>query len=252
MIKMSVLCQFHQHGHCKFGKNCEKFDTAETCDNFPCPGINSCSKRHPKLCQYFAVYGWCRFGAKCSFLHYSLSNSGHHTASGEVQEVLQTMGELREEVVTLKREVDRLCSENRHLLEMIEGLERDMRDEVGLEMEELDDEPEPSVEEYCDELGRLRYLSQQRLINILDGITAILEADKNGEAAGKIRKSGCLDIFGKLKKHSDAGISDRAQGILTRCEILQLYASGNGAGAPGGTGAPSPRTQGGRSKPRKR
>ena len=249
---MSVVCQFHQYGHCKYGRNCEKSHTVDTCDSFPCPGIDKCSKRHPRVCQYFAVYGWCRFGAKCSFLHYSLSNSGHHTASGEVQEVLQTMGELREEVVTLKREVDRLCSENRHLLEMIEGLERDMRDEVGLEMEELDDEPEPSVEEYCDELGRLRYLSQQRLINILDGITAILEADKNGEAAGKIRKSGCLDIFGKLKKHSDAGISDRAQGILMRCEILQLYASGNGAGVPGGTGAPSPRTQGGRSKPRKR
>ena len=103
---------------------------------------------------------------------------------------------------------------------------------------------------YCDELGRLRYISQQRLINILDGITAILEADKNGEAAGKIRKSGCLDIFGKLKKHSNTGISDRAQGILMRCEIIQLYA--NVAGVPGGTGAPSPRTQGGRSKPRKR
>ena len=104
-------------------------------------------------------------------------------------------------------------------------------------------EPEPSMEEYCDELGRERYISQERCISILDGITAILEADKNGEAAGKIRKSGCLNIIGKLQKHSDAGISNRGQGILKRCEILQQYAGagGNGAGGvPRGTSAPSP------------
>ena len=62
----------------------------------------------------------------CSFLHYSLSNSGHHSASEEVQEVLQTMAELRKEVSTLRLEVDRLGNENRHLLEMVEGLERNV------------------------------------------------------------------------------------------------------------------------------
>jgi hypothetical protein len=165
------------------------------------------------------------------------------------------MAELKEEVIALKREVDRLGSENRHLLEMMEGLERDMRDEAGFETddskEELDDEPEPSVEEYCDELlgscratdkpGRERIISQERCISIMDGITAMLQLDKNGEAASKIRKSGCINIFEKLKKHSDAGISNRAQGILKRCETLQQYAGGNGAGGvPGGTSAPSP------------
>ena len=238
----------------KFGKNCEKFHTVDTCDSFPCPGIQRCNKRHPRLCQYFAVYGWCRFAAKCSFLHYSLSNSGHHTVSGEVQEVLQTMVELREEVITLKREVDRLASENRHLLEMMEGLERDMQDEAGLEMEnskeELDDEPEPepSVEEYCDELGQERHIPEQRCISILDGIIAILDADKYGEAGGKIQESGCLKKIGQLRKHRDAGISNSARGILMRVEVLQRYYPA----MPRGTSALSPPTRGGRSKPRKR
>ena len=236
-IKMSAVCQFHQHGHCKFGRSCEKFHTVETCDSFPCPGIKSCSKRHPKLCQYFAVYGWCRFNAKCSFLHYSLSNSGHHTASEEVQEVLQTMAELREVVRTLRLEVDRLGNENRHLLEMVEELEKetygneDMQDETGLEMEdskeELGDEHEPSVEEYCDELGRERYMTEQRCTSILVGIIAIFKADKNGEAAGKVRKSGCLNRIEQLRNHRNAEISTRAQEVLSRL-FSEAGSSGDG------------------------
>ena len=232
---MSVVCQFHQHGHCKFGKSCDKFHTAETCDSFPCPGIQKCASILP-----------CRFAAKCSYLHYSLSNIGHHTAGREVQEVQQTMAELREEVVALSLEVDRLGSENRHLLETLEGLERDMRDEVDSK-EELDDEPEPSVEEYCDELGQERHIPEQRCASILDGITAILQADKYGEAAGKIRESGCLKKIEQLRNHSDERISNSARGIMMRFEVLQLYPA-----MPRGTSTVSTSTRGGRSKPRKR
>ena len=161
------------------------------------------------------------------------------------------MAELREEVRTLRLEVDRLGDENRHLLEMVKGLEKDtygnedMRYEAGLEREEshvepteeLDDKPEPSVEEYCDELGRERYMTEESCIGILIGIIAILKADTNGEAAGKVRKSGCLSRIGQLKNHRNPEISNRAQGILMR---FSSYASGSGAGMPGGTSALSP------------
>ena len=72
---MSVVCQYNQYGHCKFGRKCGKLHTVDTCDSFPCQ-INECSKGHPKLCQYFSMYDWCRYADKCSFLHYSLSNGG--------------------------------------------------------------------------------------------------------------------------------------------------------------------------------
>ena len=65
------------------------------------------------------MYGWCRFAAKCSFLHYSLSNRRDHNASDEIQVVLQTLAELREEVRTLRLEVDRLGSENYKLLSVL-------------------------------------------------------------------------------------------------------------------------------------
>ena len=133
------------------------------------------------------------------------------------------MAELREEVRTLRLEVDRLGDENRHLLDMVKGLEKDtygnedMRYEAGLEREdsyvepteELDDKPEPSVEEYCDELGRERYMTEQRCTSILVGIIAIFKADKNGEAAGKVRKSGCLNRIEQLRNHRNAEISTR-------------------------------------------
>ena len=165
--------------------------------------------------------------------------------------MLQAMAELREEVVTLRLEVDRLGSENRHLLEMMEELERDMRDEAGLEVEDskevLDDEPKPSVEEFCDELGQERHIPEQRCISILDGINAILQADKYGEAFGKIQQSGCLKKIGQLRNHRDEGISNSARGILMKFEVLQRYPP-----MPRGTSALSPSTRGGRSKPRKR
>ena len=68
---MSVVCQFNQHGHCKFGSKCDKFHTIATCANFPCQQDSECNMRHPRLCKYFSAYGRCMFADKCSFLHYS-------------------------------------------------------------------------------------------------------------------------------------------------------------------------------------
>ena len=116
---MSSVCQYNQFGHCKFGTRCEKFHTTETCDSFPCVN-RECDKRHPKLCQYFAVYGWCRFAGNCSFLHYDASRCVHTSTSSTsqgLQEVMQAMSELKNEIKTLRFEVDRLERQNQNLFE---------------------------------------------------------------------------------------------------------------------------------------
>ena len=228
---MSSVCQYNQFGHCKFGTRCEKFHTTETCDSFPCVN-RECDKRLPKLCQYFAVYGWCRFAGNCSFLHYNTSRCVHNSTSSTnqgLQEVKQAMSELKNEIKTLRLEVDRLERQNQNLLESIRQLnwEKNVMKDTGHEdrhqfvdriddQEVLDDEPEPSVEEYCDELGRERYMTEHRCIGILVGIIAILKVDKNGEAAGKVRKSDCLNRIGQLQNHRNAEISTRAQEICSR------------------------------------
>ena len=79
----------------------------------------------------------------------------------------------------------------------------------------MDDEPEYGVEEYCDELGRERFMTEPRCISILAGFIAILKADKNGEAA-VVRKSGCLTRIKQLQNHRNAEISIRAQEVLSR------------------------------------
>ena len=60
---MSAICQFYQYGHCKFVGRCDKIHTTVTCNNFPCQA-SECTKRHPRLCKNFAVYGRCMFAER--------------------------------------------------------------------------------------------------------------------------------------------------------------------------------------------
>ena len=53
-IRMAAICQFHQHGHCKFAAKCEKIHTSVTRDSFPCQD-SDCLKRHPRMCKYYAM-----------------------------------------------------------------------------------------------------------------------------------------------------------------------------------------------------
>ena len=118
---MAAICQFHQHGHCKFADKCIRIHTSETCDNFPCQD-RECPKRHPRMCKYYAAYGRCIYAERCSFLHYSFGK-GDRTHSNGLQEFTLAVSELREEVRTLRMEVDRLGSVNQqHLLELIKDL----------------------------------------------------------------------------------------------------------------------------------
>ena len=126
---MSVVCQFNQHGHCKFGSKCDKFHTIATCANFPCQQDSECNLRHPRLCKYFSAYGRCMFADKCSFLHYSFNRGHHHAASNGLQEIMQAVAEMKEEVKTLRLEVDRLGNVNANLLEMI----KDLKEEVDVD-----------------------------------------------------------------------------------------------------------------------
>ena len=219
---MSAVCQFNQFGHCKFGSRCEKFHTIETCDSFPCVN-RECDKRHPKLCQYFAVYGWCRFAGNCSFLHYdaSLSNKRDHNASDETQKVLQTMAELREEVRTLRLDVDRLRNENRHLLEVVERLEKDGIKDPGHEDRHEFDDPidEQEVEDWCAVLDFPTRDATERgeMIMGLIQFAEFLAEENSDDAYTRMERCGGLAKLKQLRSHANELIRNKAQDIL---EIL--------------------------------
>ena len=97
---MAAVCQYHQHGHCKFADKCDKIHTNKTCDSLPCK-VYECPKRHPRMCKYYALYGRCVYAERCSFLHFRFSG-GEQTASHGVQAIEQEVYELREEVQNLR------------------------------------------------------------------------------------------------------------------------------------------------------
>ena len=130
---MAAICQFHQHGHCKFAVSCNRIHTMATCDSFPCLA-SICHKRHPKRCRYYDLYGRCKFAEQCSFLHYR----GHDQMTSEaIQVTEQEVAALKEEIKSLMSEIIRLRKEtdtqfnsqnenNKQLLEMIKDIREDL------------------------------------------------------------------------------------------------------------------------------
>lgn len=85
-----LVCSFHQTGHCRYGSHCNKNHTLDTCTSFPCVK-EDCHKRHPKLCRYFTVSGFCKFNQNCSYLH--------------ITSIKDQTSQLETEVVHLKQEI---------------------------------------------------------------------------------------------------------------------------------------------------
>ena len=96
----NLYCRHHQYGHCKYGLQCRKQHSAETCENFPCT-VNSCSKRHPKVCRYFLFTGHCKFNENCSFLH-------KHDPQSPPDNLEKKIEKLREDIESLTTEIKRM------------------------------------------------------------------------------------------------------------------------------------------------
>ena len=172
---MSVICPFNQYGHCKYGSECDKIHTTVTCDNFPCHD-RECSKRHPQLCKYFSVYGRCMFTNRCSFLHYSFGKGDNNPSIG-LQQFTQAVSELREEVRTLRQEVDRLGSVNQqHLLEMI----KDLKEEIDVDRvmrQEKENGTEAGLKKVNNKLSDA-YTNQKRLLERIKDLEKEIDEEK--------------------------------------------------------------------------
>ena len=105
----TTICLHHQHGHCKYGVHCRNLHTTETCDNFPCT-TTTCSKRHPKICRFFSIYGRCKFNDSCSYLH----------KHGDIEKT----GQLEKEIENLKAEIKLLITVVDNLKDMISSLSK--------------------------------------------------------------------------------------------------------------------------------
>ena len=62
------VCSFHKYGHCKFQKKYRKMHNDKICETFECDP-RMCTLRHPKVCNFYRDYNYCKFAEFCSFSH---------------------------------------------------------------------------------------------------------------------------------------------------------------------------------------
>ena len=101
----TLPCRHHQYGYCKYGLQCRKQHTDETCENFPCTA-KSCSKRHPKVCKYFLFKGNCKFNENCSFLHKHVPQSAPSNHEKEIEKLREDIESLTKEINKMKEIID--------------------------------------------------------------------------------------------------------------------------------------------------
>ena len=99
-VPLETVCKHHQFGYCKFQENCRKEHILEICKTPSCPMVG-CPLRHPKNCKFFSIFGICKFGEHCAYLHRSLRDD-------TIAKLLEQKDKLQAEVATLVGRVDRL------------------------------------------------------------------------------------------------------------------------------------------------
>ena len=62
------ICKYNQRGFCRYGVKCRQRHVNESCSNSDCQD-ESCLLRHPYKCRYFYLYGDCKFGDDCAYVH---------------------------------------------------------------------------------------------------------------------------------------------------------------------------------------
>ena len=67
-MKAQKVCSFAKFGFCKLREDCDNFHPKERCTAVNCD-VDSCRKRHPKICMNFSSSGICKFGDFCKFDH---------------------------------------------------------------------------------------------------------------------------------------------------------------------------------------
>jgi hypothetical protein len=109
MAALENVCKFHQFGHCKFGSQCKKRHTINTCTNFPCKNMG-CPMRHPRISKFFTHFARCKFDNQCSYLHTIASESSTRDLASEIDEMKEEIETLKSNCQALKMEILKLNS----------------------------------------------------------------------------------------------------------------------------------------------
>ena len=62
------VCFKYKFGFCKFNERCKFRHVTLVCDDEKCD-IDTCEKRHPKICKFYRDYKRCKFTVGCMYKH---------------------------------------------------------------------------------------------------------------------------------------------------------------------------------------
>ena len=99
------LCRHNQTGFCKFGDQCFKDHINEICKEKLCKN-NNCTKRHPRVCKYFASNNRCKFEESCAYIHHKREN-------------MEQIDLLEREVNYLKSEIIKLTKQTEEMVQKV-------------------------------------------------------------------------------------------------------------------------------------
>ena len=99
------VCKHFQTGFCKFAEKCKRRHEKEICQVTHCSS-KTCKKRHPKICKFFTLNQFCKFGDLCCYKHSTAeSHNIPHLFTAlqtKVDEMEQLIKSLQNEILVLK------------------------------------------------------------------------------------------------------------------------------------------------------
>ena len=106
----SKVCKHFQLGFCKFGDKCRKPHNSKTCESIVCVD-QSCEKRHPRYCKYFATFNTCKFGARCAYKHAPPKDQvDMQKLSQDINQMSKNITEMAERIKDLESELQTVRS----------------------------------------------------------------------------------------------------------------------------------------------
>ena len=105
----SPICKHFQTGFCKFWDQCRQRHEAGVCKSLNC-STKTCKMRHPKMCKFFALNQFCKFGENCCYKH---NTSESHNTSLLLAALQTKVGEMEQMIKSLQSEIIALKNINK-------------------------------------------------------------------------------------------------------------------------------------------
>ena len=116
-MEANTVCVHYQGGYCKWGDHCRKYHVNTICPNLLLCQNTKCTLRHPRVCKYFAIDNFCKFGDMCCYQHVKHKEGCHleeaNILRDSVKALQLTIEKISQKVMLLEEELVKI-KDNTH------------------------------------------------------------------------------------------------------------------------------------------